>query len=255
LGVVAIVYGRSASTLDLTAGNGALLAGVDPDLRFGIEIDRDQIEAHSYEAIHGDVQHAFPLLRLLGTRFPRVVCNPPFGLDWRLNGRVENSTLATWRMALALLAPDGGGAFVAGRDRFAREVMTRPDAAGVYALVECEGELFEGVSLPCVIAFFVRPDKLGLREDGPLRLSANRSELPGLVDRIVEERDRRGICLFHPFRCAARESLAGRFKKVRDELERRRGEAASRRQRFDLALQGSSISSRPSPFSSLALSM
>jgi hypothetical protein len=69
--LIAAVNGPSASTLDLTAGNGALLAGVDPDLRFGIEIDRDQIDAHSHEAIHRDVQHAFPLLRLLGTRFPR----------------------------------------------------------------------------------------------------------------------------------------------------------------------------------------
>lgn len=157
--LIAAVNGRCVSTLDLTAGNGALLAGVDRELRFGIEIDQDQIEPHSYEAIHGDVQQAAPLLRLLGTRFPRVACNPPFGLDWRLNGRVENSTVATWQMALALLARNGAGAFIAGRDRFTRDVLNRQDAAGIYALVEVEDEFFEGVSLPCIIAFFVQPDR------------------------------------------------------------------------------------------------
>ncbi len=252
--LVAAVNGRTASTLDLTAGNGALLSGVDPDLRFGIEIDGDQIEAHAYQAIHGDVQHAVPLLRLLGSRFPRIACNPPFGLDWRLNGRSENSTVATWRMALSLLAPDGAGAFIAGRDRFAREVLTRPDAVGIYALVECEGELFEDVSLPCVIAFFVQPDRpLSPSETGPLRLSAPRAELPGLAEEIIEERNRIGAYLVHPFRCASRDSLVERFKTVGEELHRRRAKASSERQKFDLALRDGRISSRPTAFARLAL--
>lgn len=252
--LIAAVNGRSASTLDLTAGNGALLAGVDPALRFGIEIDRDQIEAHAYEAIHGDVQDAVPLLRLLGTRFPRISCNPPFGLDWCLNGNAENSTIATWRMALTLLAPDGAGAFIAGRDRFEREVLSRSDAAGIYALVECEGELFAGVSLPCVIAFFLAPERpVSPREGGPLRLSAARTELPALAEQIAKERRRIGARIVHPFRCAARDSLVEKFKTVRIELERRREDAAGKRQTFDLALRGSAISSRPSPFARLAL--
>jgi hypothetical protein len=252
--LVAAVNGRTASTLDLTAGNGALLAGVDPDLRFGIEIDRDQIEAHSYEAIHGDVQHAVPLLRLLGTRFPRVACNPPFGLDWSLNGHTENSTVATWRMALSLLARDGLGAFIAGRDRFERDILGRPDAGGIYAHVECEDGLFEGVSLPCTIAFFVHPERpVSPRDGGPLRLSAPRSELTSLADRIIEERRQVGVYIAHPFRCADRDSLVQRFKTVRAELHRRRTEASAKRQKFDLALHGGRISSRPSAFARLAL--
>jgi len=55
-----------------------LLAG-----SFGIEIDADQVTAGAYESIRGDVQSAYPLLRLVRTQFPRVTCNPPFGLDWR----------------------------------------------------------------------------------------------------------------------------------------------------------------------------
>lgn len=53
--LIAEVNGRIASTLDLTAGDGALLAPIEPDVRFGIEIDADQIDPKFYEAINGDV--------------------------------------------------------------------------------------------------------------------------------------------------------------------------------------------------------
>jgi hypothetical protein len=125
--LICAVHGRRSSTLDLTAGNGALLAPLPRELRFGIEIDADQIAAGDYSSIRGDVQHAYPLLRLVGARFPRVTCNPPFGIDWNAaGGKVENSTVATWRMAMALLAQDGMGAFTAGRDRFTELIMPRP---------------------------------------------------------------------------------------------------------------------------------
>jgi hypothetical protein len=151
----------------LTAGDGALLAGVKPECRFGIEIDADHLASDAYRAIHGDV-----LLRLLDTRFPRIACNPPFGLTRSPNGQQENSTVATWRMAMGLLVADGCGAFITGRDRFIRDVATRPDAAGIYATVECE-DLFDGVALPCLIAFFVAPENAASpREGGALRLSA-----------------------------------------------------------------------------------
>jgi hypothetical protein len=261
-GLIALVNGPRASTLDLTAGNGALLAEVNPKYRFGIEIDHDQIEADSYEAIQGDVRHAVPLLRLVGTKFPRVACNPPFGLDWKVNGRTQNSTVATWQMAISLLADDGAGAFIAGRDRFLRDVADRPDAAGIYALVECE-DLFDGVELPCLIAFFIHPRRAErLRElvssrfqdsGDPLRLSAPRSELAHLGDEIVAERERRGVYFFPQYRCPHRDTLVERFAGVRNELTRRREEAASSRQQFDLALCGGRISSRPSPFARLAL--
>ncbi len=148
--------------LDPTAGDGALLAPWPREQRFGVEIDGDQVRGGEYQAIKGDVQRAFPMLRKLGVRFPRVVANPPFGLTWSDGaGRPENSTVAVWRMGLALLAPEGVGAFICGRDRFRREVLSREDAAGVFATVECN-DLFEGVVLPCLIAFFVGPeDRIG----------------------------------------------------------------------------------------------
>ena len=93
--LVAEVNGRSLSTLDLTAGDGALLAGVKPETRFGIEIDADHLASDSYRAIHGDVQRAYPLLRLLDTQFPRIACNPPFGLDWSPNG--HSAKTRRWR--------------------------------------------------------------------------------------------------------------------------------------------------------------
>jgi hypothetical protein len=251
--LIAAVNGRDHSTLDLTAGDGSLLAGVEPDFRFGIEIDADQVKAGAYEAIQGDVQRAYPLLRLLRAQFPRVACNPPFGLDWQINGRKENSTIATWRMANALLAEHGAGAFIAGRDRFAREVLSRPDAAGVYALVECK-DLFEGVELPCAIAFFVLAENATEpREGGPLRLKSARAELAGLAEEIEAEREAVADWVERPFRCRYRRQLGETFETVAKELVRRRSEEAKKRQRYDLELKGSSVSARPSPFARLAL--
>lgn len=251
--LVAAVNGTSLSTLDLTAGDGSLLAGIEPEARFGIEIDADQIAAGAYEAIQGDVQRAYPLLRLLGTEFPRVACNPPFGLDWTLGGKKVNSTVGTWRMAVALLAEHGAGAFIAGRDRFARDVLPRPDAAGLYALVEC-ADLFEGVELPCSIAFFLAASNVrSAREGGPLRFSAPREGLPALAEEIRAERDRVGGYVVDVPRCPYRASLAERFETVAAELARRRASDAAARQRHDLALRGGRISARPSPFARLAL--
>ncbi|HEY5052246.1 MAG TPA: SNF2-related protein, partial [Solirubrobacterales bacterium] len=251
--LIAAVNGRSISTFDPTAGDGSLLGAIDPDFRFGIEIDADHVKGGGYEAIQGDVQLAYPLLRLLGTKFPRIACNPPFGLDWSLNGQRENSTLATWRMATTLLAHDGAGAFIAGRDRFAREVLSRPDAAGIYAVVECE-DLFDRVELPCTIAFFVSADAVeSARSDGPLRLAAERENLLSLAAEIREERDRVAGFIPEPIRCRYRGSLIDRFETVAKELKRRREDEAAKRQAFDLALKGSRISARPSAFARLAL--
>jgi hypothetical protein len=209
--LVAEINGRALSTLDLTAGDGALLAGVRPEFRFGIEIDADHLAAETYRPIHSDVQRAYPLLRLLGTRFPRVSCNPPFGLNWSPNGQRENSTVATWRMAMGLLSPDGCGAFIAGRDRFSREVASRPDAAGIYATVECD-DLFEGVALPCLIAFFVAPENVAApRAGGAVGLSARRGELEDLTDDIRAERARVAGYVAEPYLCRHRETLTKHF--------------------------------------------
>jgi SNF2 family DNA or RNA helicase len=252
-GLIAAVNGRSLSTLDLTAGDGSLLAALDRPARFGIEIDADHVEGDRYTAIQGDVQTAYPLLRLLGARFPRVACNPPFGLDWQIGGRRENSTLAAWRMATALLDERGAGVFVAGRDRFMREVMPRADAAGVYALLECE-DLFEGVALPCAVAFFVPAGVAeSPREGGPLRLRVSREELAGLAGELEAERARvAGRLIAGPF-CVRQASLRDDFANVARELERRRRDASASRQSFDLCVKGARISARPSAFARLAL--
>jgi hypothetical protein len=251
--LVADVNGRSLSTLDLTAGDGSMLSMLDRPARFGIEIDADHIDEDRYTAIHGDTQSAYPLLRVLGVRFPRVACNPPFGLDWQIAGRRENSTLAAWRMATALLDERGAGVFVAGRDRFLREVMPRPDAGGIFALLEC-GDLFEGVELPCVVAFFVPAGAVeSPREGGPLRLRVSRSELVGLADELTAERSRvAGWIIEGPF-CTRRAQLRESFGSVTRELERRRRSASASRQPFDLCVKSGRISSRPSPFARLAL--
>jgi hypothetical protein len=251
--LVAAVNGRRLSTLDLTAGDGSLLAGLEREARFGIEIDADHVDSDRYTAIQGDVQSAYPLLRLLGARFPRVACNPPFGLDWQIGGRPENSTLAAWRMAGALLDERGAGVFVAGRDRFMREVMPCPDAAGVYALLEC-ADLFEGVELPCAVAFFVPAGAVeSPREGGPLRLRLSRAELPGLAEELEAERARvAGWVIDGPF-CARRASLREAFASVGKELDRRRQVASASRQSFDLCLRGSRISAHPGAFARMAL--
>ena len=250
--LIAAVNGKAMSTLDPTAGDGALLAGVNPEHRFGIEIDADQIAARTYAGIHGDLQRVYPLLRVLGARFPRIAANPPFGLDWRgPSGSAESSTVATWRMCLGLLSDDGCGAFIAGRDRFHREILSRPDAAGVYALVECD-DLFDGVALPCVIAFFVHA-RQRTAEASPLRITAARAQLPGLAGQIIEAR--RQSCALHP-RMGSRSRCrsASHFASVGEEMQRIREAADSARPRHDLSLSGGSVHVRLAPFAKVVLS-
>jgi predicted RNA methylase len=251
--LIAAVGGRSLSTLDPTAGDGALLSAIDPDARFGIEIDPDQVAAGTYQSIQGDLQRVYPLLRAIGARVPRVAANPPFGLDWRdPSGQSENSTLATWRMCQGLLADDGCGAFIAGRDRFRRAVLPRGDAAGIYAVVECP-DMFEGVDLPCVIAFFVaaanRPEDAAAR----LELTATRAELPALADRIVAARlDQCGYlnASYDRYRAA----LRSHFDAVGNEMERQRKLASESRPRHDLSLAGGAVRVRLTPFAKIVLS-
>jgi len=108
--LIAAVNWRELATLDPTAGDGALLARVAEEARFGIEIDPDQVAAGGYRAITGDLQRAYPLLRVLGARVARIAANPPFGLTWSSGaGRRESSTVATWRMCQGLLSHRAAG--------------------------------------------------------------------------------------------------------------------------------------------------
>jgi len=241
--------------LDPTAGDGALLAPWPREQRFGVEIDGDQVRAGDYHAITGDVQRAFPMLRKLGVQVPQIVANPPFGLTWTDGAeRPENSTVAVWRMSLALLAPQGVGAFVCGRDRFRREVLSREDAAGVFATVECN-DLFEGVVLPCLIAFFVGPDDRS--DDGGLVVEAEASK-----EELAER------ALSHEIKTALRQAghyYLGTFsappvgpvepwRLVGRELDRRRREEASQRPTYAVELRARDrLAIRPGPFVRQAL--
>jgi len=246
--------GRSP-VLDPTAGNGALLAPWPRERRFGVEIDADQIGRGDYQAINGDVQRAFPMLRKLGVQFPRVVANPPFGLTWTDGtGDPENSAVAVWRMSLALLAPYGVGAFVCGRDRFRREILSREDAAGVFATVE-SNDLFEGVALPCLIAFFVgAEDRVGGGEGLVFEGESSKAELGGqALSREIKEALRqagRYVGAFSPPQVGP----IAPWKLVERDLDRRRREEDSERPTYDVELRaGDRLSIRPGPFVRQAL--
>ncbi len=243
--------GRLA-VLDPTAGNGALLQGWPEQLRFGVEIDADQVKAGAYEAITGDLQRAFPMLVKLGVSFPRVAANPPFGLAWTDGaGRAESSTQGAWRMSLALLDEHGVGAFVCGRDRFAREILPREDAAGVVATVECE-DLFDGVVLPCLIAFFLKPENRLADAPPRLELAARRDEL---ADAALSASIRRQVedCSDHVVSCAV-ECNRAQWRLLDRELDRRRRAEQAARQRYDVELRaGERLSIRPGPFARAAM--
>lgn len=239
--------------LDLTAGSGALLQPWPREVRFGIEIDRDWIKLGEYHAIHGDVQRAFPMLVKLGVRFPRIVCNPPFGLTWTgTDGRAESSILAAWRMALELLDEHGLGVFIAGRDRFAREILNREDSRGIIATIACEN-LFEGVTLPSVIAFYTRPDTRRGPEDGvALAVERDAEDLsdPELAIELRELFARSCTCTSSRYRKVP----TGAWKLVDQELARRRREEKQKRPVYDIDLAGRErLSVRPKPFARQAL--
>lgn len=250
--LIARVQGATQVTLDPTAGDGALLTSVMRQFRFGVEIDAEQIgDGSAYTAIRGDVQRVYPLLRTLGVQVPRIAANPPFGLDWTApNGSTENSTVATWRMSHTLLADNGAGAFIAGRDRFCKDVLPRADASGVYAIVECD-DLFDGVELPIVLAFFVKAGKRRPDTD-VLRLSAGRTGLVELADRIVAAR----VQTCEPIG-AGRYDDASRLRDVFEQvdkiLEAERASSAGAETRFDAMLTGQRVSLRLSPWARLVL--
>ncbi|MDQ3646995.1 MAG: hypothetical protein M3433_00125, partial [Actinomycetota bacterium] len=224
-------YG-SPLVCDPTAGDGALLRPWPSERRFGIELDSDQVAAGNYHALKGDLQRLYPLLRIAGARFGALVCNPPFGLTWRdpATGTQANSTLLCLRMALGLLEPEGQGVLICGRDRFARELAGRPEAKGVYATVACD-DLFEGVELACVLAFFVAP---GRREQGEtVALEAPRAEFEGMAGALVEARAR--LCgRLRSYWPERPETVREAFAAVAREHQRRLAVEAERRARHDL---------------------
>jgi SNF2 family DNA or RNA helicase len=257
--LIAEVLGKRTPVLDPTAGSGSLLAAFNEEVRYGIEIDGDHASGPEtpYTAIQGDAQKVVPMLRAAGTRFPAMALNPPFGLDWHDSSRSKsaiNSTVLAYLYSLDLLERFGQGAMICGTDRLATAVLAREEAVGVYAVVDVEGPLFDGVGLPSSIAFYVRPDNRSNNGDEkPARLSARREELAEVAEEVVAARRRRTshVMPYSP----DDEALASGFKAVSREYARREKAARAKRaaHRFDLSLKGSKVSVGLSAFSKLAL--
>jgi hypothetical protein len=194
--LIARVFGSDCEmVLDPTAGNGALLAPYTPDQRFGIELDPDQIARGDYYSIQGDLQHIYPLLRCAGVRFAHIAVNPPFGLDWSdpqvSDGKKLNSTILAYRYALGLLSDSGQGVLIAGRDRFYKDILPRPEGQGFYAIVETP-DLFDGVKLQTVLAFFATPsNRLEDDKRRPFKTTVDGAELDNeeLAEAISVHRD------------------------------------------------------------------
>ena len=264
------VFGHVKAVLDPTAGAGDLLAPYPERARFGIEIDPDHAGGAfetSYAAIQADAQNVVPMLRAAGARWPAVVLNPPFGLGWRdpahsKKGQV-NSTLLAFLWAHDLMDRYGQGAMISGTDRLGSAVLGRPEARGIYAIVDVTGPFFDGVSLPTSIAFFVRPENLGKdAPDRPQRLAARRQDLDdaGTVRelRYARERAARFVTDYPPRRTPDRsplDDLGDAFEAVAAEDRKRRqaaeDESASRN--HDLDLKGKKVRVRLSPYAKLAL--
>lgn len=251
-----VLRAGTCNVVDLTAGDGGLLQAWPKSQRYGVEIDADQIAAGSYKAIHGDLQRVYPLLRLARVAFRAVVLNPPFGLDWTDDeGKTVNSTVQTLRYGLGVLERDGLGAMIAGRDRFARSVAGRPEARGVYAVIEVS-DLFDGVELPCVIAFFAQPHKRLADAPAPVWRKATRAELPGLVSWVNEQRT--AVCEYMPAPFNYNGSVVDEgslWATIATEHARRRGaaEAKARSATHDLTLVKRRVRVSLTPFAQMAL--
>jgi hypothetical protein len=160
--LIARVVGENSTVFDPTAGDGSLLVKFHPDRSYGVELDPDQVKNSegSYHALTGDVQHAFTLIRRAVT-FDAVIANPPFGKKWSeptLNdGKETNSALLTLMMANRLIDPDEGEVvFICGAGKWASSIASKPDAQGIYAVIEVE-DLFAEVTIPAAICFGLHP--------------------------------------------------------------------------------------------------
>ncbi|MGH8574764.1 MAG: hypothetical protein ACREX8_19680, partial [Gammaproteobacteria bacterium] len=241
-------HGRVPTVFDPTAGDGALLQAFPRELRFGVEIDPDQVTAGDYTAITGDIQRVYPLLKLAGVEFGALVLNPPFELDWTApDGSRVNSAVLCRRYALGLMGRGGQAMLICGRDRFWRELA--PEARSVWCVIEA-ADLFEGVELACVLAFFCAPDNH--RGGDPLRLEASRAELPGLAAEVRAARGER--CGYISAGAQGTDELAQTFRSI--EIEHKRRLEQSRRGsrgRFDLSLKGDRVAFHASAFAKVAL--
>lgn len=249
------LFDKTLPTLDPSAGDGALLEWVEKPSRYGIEIDRDQVNNGNYEshAIQGDLQKIYPLLRGLGGTWPQLVVNPPFGLEWKIggisDGKAGSSTVRAFQVMLKLLGRYGQAAFICGRDRYSKEIARLPEAKHVWAKIEVD-DFFDGVELPCVLCLVVGES---LIKDGQETLTISgiaRSELEQCWPRLNAERDERTAynAAFANLGVANVEAV---FNAAAGE-HRRRSQGVQRKG-HDLSLSGSKIQVRLGEYSKVAL--
>lgn len=247
------LFNPKLATLDLSAGDGSLLEWVEKPVRYGIEIDRDQVNNGNYQdhAISGDLQKVYPLLRGLGASWKQLVVNPPFGLEWSVSGiddsKKGSSTRRAFQMMCRLLDSFGQAAFICGRDRYAKEIATLPEARQVWAKIEVT-DFFEGVDLPIVLCLVV--GTYGVDEGGEqLTLTTTREALPKLADQLEIEREDRTS--FHEMGSGDHKRIEAVFATAASE-HRRRSEGTERKG-FDLTLMGQKIRVRLGEYSKVAL--
>jgi SNF2 family DNA or RNA helicase len=256
------IVGIRVNVLDPTAGDGSLLRMIDPNHAFGVEIDADQIRnaENGYNAINGDIQHVYPLLRMGMPGWDAIAANPPFGLQWSdptiREGKETNSAVVTFLYAARLLSHDGQLIFVCGRDRFYRQIANLPEAAGIYAVVECD-DLFEGTTIPCVVAFGINP---GIRSGASTGYETRQFPLDmlDLASAWVEELRAKAL---GPYNSVATQTYSygtptprDKFKAIETEYKRRAEKRLKKNREFDLLLVGSSlIQWLPSTFATMAL--
>lgn len=249
------LFDKTLPTLDPFAGDGALLKWVEQPSRYGIEIDRDQVNNGNYQdhAIQGDLQKIYPLLRGLGAEWQQLVVNPPFGLEWKFGGIAEgkngSSTVRAFQVMLKLLAGYGQAAFICGRDRYSKEIASLPEAAHVWAKIEVDN-FFDGVELPCVLClvvgeFLIKPDQETLTLKGIAR-----AELENCWPRLNAEREERTRYSPSLARIGG-QNIEKVFSAAAGE-HRRRSEGVQRKG-HDLSLSGSKIQVRLGEYSKVAL--
>jgi len=261
--LVASVIGDRAVVLDPTAGDGMLLSELPMTLRYGIEIDKDQIknskEANrGYNALRGDVQHIYTLLRQTLPAWDAIVANPPFGLQWEdpsyRDGKATNSAVLTWVYSSRLLDDSGQLIFVCGRDRFYRQIEKLDENASTYAVIECDN-LFDNVTIPCVVAFAIHAGIRSATSTGYETRAMPREMLDLAGDWVRGLRDKAR----DPYHSLARSGAYGHHRsealtKIQTEYDRRlEGRVKANREYDAILVGGKAIQWMPSGFAQLAL--
>jgi len=258
--LVASVFGDGIAVLDPTAGDGSLLKYIDKPKSFGIEIDKGQIKNSEggYQALAGDFQYFYSLLKNAMSPWEAIAANPPFGLQWQhpdfRKGKSTNSTVFTFMAIHRLLAEQGQYVFVCAKARYERQISVMPENEGTYAVIECE-TLFEGTNEPCVILFGLHPGNRAAGSNGPLEVrEVKATDLDFAANWVIGLRDKALGGYNH---VTTRDYGAYRrveeFKAIQEEYNRRILARIKTRE-FDAQLaEKQRIQWLPSPFAKLAL--